>query len=122
MSINKKIVGLILLGFLLVATVSTFSSVNSLKKSQAENLRLFKAEFLELARESFENNSYQFFHNLDSAINFNDSKEAGRENILGFIEKSNYNGNTLVFNIDDRSFLRDYTNNSLLNIYDKNSV
>lgn len=123
MSINKKIVSLILISFLFVAIVFTFDSVNSLRKSQTDNLRLFKAEFLELARESFENSSYQFFYNLDSEASLVGDKEIAREKILSFIKKNDpSNQNTLIVNIDDKNVLKEYSSSALLSIYDTDEI
>jgi methyl-accepting chemotaxis protein len=118
-TINKKIIGLILLSFLFVSSVFTINSIRALQTSHTDNLKLFKDEFLELSRESFEKNSTLFFSNLDSEVNFkNDS-----QTVFDFVKRIDpTNNNLVVVDINNHNFLDNYSNNDLTNIFEQQTM
>lgn len=123
MSINKKIIGLILFSFLFVSIVFSWNSINNLKKSQTANLRLFKEEFLELGRESFEHNSNLFFSNLNAEIHSTPEAPADRQMVLEAIKKIDPAGdNIVVFDLATKQFLPGYNNSNILAVFDETTM
>lgn len=119
MTINRKIIGLVLLSFIFVSGVFTINSVRSLKKSQADNLKLFKEEFLELSRESFENNSNLFFSNLGAEVDSVDD-DTSKQAIFDFAKRIDPgNRNLVIVDISSQQFLEEYSNQDLIDIFDK---
>lgn len=76
MKLNTIIIGFLALGFFVVSTVLTVSSILSFKNNNTETFRLFKEELLELSRESFTNSSSLFFSYLDNRAKAATSSQA----------------------------------------------
>jgi len=122
-NINRKLTILLVLSFLMVSAAFTANSIVALQKSQADNLKLFKEEFLELGRESFENNSSLFFSNLDAEVNLAESNPNTTQTILNFIQKTDPEGqNVVIVNTENKQFLENYNNPSLTSIFDQATI
>ena len=110
MNINKKIIIFLTLSSFLISVAFTFNSISTLKKSQTDNLKLFKEEFLELGRESFKNHDSLFFGSLDREIKIIGKTQTVTETILNFIKANDTMGSIVIFDIKSRQFLEAYNN------------
>lgn len=123
MSINKKILGFLVIVFFFVSGSLTYNSINSLKKSQTNNLYLFKAEFLELGRELFDNSSNLFFDSLSSEIENAALGYPLAQTITDFTNKKKAkNEDVIVFDIASNQFLKDYANSSAIAFSDQQNI
>ena len=123
MNINKKIIGFLVFGIFLISFIFAFNSITALKKSQAESLKLFKDEFLELSRESFTNNSNLFFDNLDTQRNLKGNDQSGAQAILTLIKEGDPQGeNVFVYDIDNKKYLENFNNPGLTGLFDENII
>jgi len=117
-NINKKIIGLLVLSFFSVSAIFTFNSISALKKNQADNIALFKAEFLELGRELFADNSTLFFNNLDTEIKNTGKDQTTDQAVLNFIKKVDAQGeDVVIFDISSKQYLAGYGNPDVTNIF-----
>jgi methyl-accepting chemotaxis protein len=120
MNLNAKIISLLVIGFFLVSAFLTVSSVLALRTNQAENIRLFKEEFLELGRESFDNTSILFFNNLDSKIKIATSAS---QNILDTVQQIDpEKTNTFVYSIPKRTYILEPQNAEVAVLLDESTV
>jgi len=118
-NINKKILIILVSCFLFISSVFILNSVGNIRRSQANGLKLFKEEFLELARESFRNNSNLFFSNLDAEIKLADKNEDKSQFILHFLDKIDpLAQSVVVVDIKNKNFIEKYSNQSLVNVFD----
>jgi len=120
MNLNAKVISLLVLGFFTVSAFLTVLSVLALKNNQGENIRLFKEEFLELGRESFDNNSTLFFDDLDNQIK---TSTAASQNILTIIQQIDHgNTDTIVYSISQKKYIVEPQNAEVTTLLDKNTV
>jgi methyl-accepting chemotaxis protein len=120
--INTKIIGILIISFLVISVLFSFASINTLKRSQTENIRLFKAEFLELAGELFENSSNLFYHDFDVHSIENENQTASQV-LLDYLKEIDPQGkNTVVINIIDKQFLEGYNNTEIATILDQSII
>jgi methyl-accepting chemotaxis protein len=120
MKLNVKIISLVVVGFFVVSAYLTVSSVLELQKNQTENIQLFKEEFLELGRESFDNNSTLFFDDLDNQIK---TSTAASQNILNIIQQIDPgNTNTTVYNISQKKYTVEPQNTEVAALLDESTL
>jgi len=101
MQISTKISSLLVVGFFVVSALLTVLSVVSLQQSQQDNIQLFKEEFLELARESFENSSSLFFDDINDKTQ---AANASQQEVIGAIQQIDAgNNNAIVYSIPQKN-------------------
>ena len=84
-----------------ISVFLTASSVLALRNNQNENIRLFKEEFLNLGRESFDNTSMLFFDNLDNKI---ETTTSASQNIIDIVQQVDpEKKNTLVYSLPEEN-------------------
>jgi methyl-accepting chemotaxis protein len=119
MNISKKIVSFLVSCLILVSVIFNFSSVNTLKKSQVENLDLFRKEFLELGRESFNKSSNLFFNSLNVQNKIKKNNQSARESVISNIKDINpEEGDVIIFDIKTKQFIEGYNSKEITNIFD----
>ena len=120
MKINRKIIGFLVLGFFAVSLIVTYNSVSALKKSQTDNIKLFKDEFLELSREFFDNRYNSFFDNLEADIKANAPGQTEEQSIFDYIRRIDPQGdNVVIVGLDSKQFLDGYNNSNLTSVFDQ---
>lgn len=123
MNINKKIISFLVSCLIIVSTVFIFNSVSTLKKSQVENLDLFKKEFLELGRESFKKSSDLFFNGLDIQTKVKNSSQPSRESLLEFIKKTyGERGDIIIIDTNTKQFIKGYDNEELTSLFSRDII
>jgi Signal transduction histidine kinase, nitrate/nitrite-specific len=119
-NINRKTIGFLTSGFFIVSIIVTYSSVSALKKSQTDNIKLFKDEFLELGREFFDSRYNSFFNNLEADVRANMPGQKEDQLIFDYIKRIDPNGdNVVIVGLDSKQFLYGYNNSNLTSIFDQ---
>ena len=121
MNINKKIISFLILSVLTVSIVFTFNSISTLSKNQADNIDLFKKEFLELSRELFNKDYNLFFDNID--FQNNNKSPKNNKQLLDFITKTySKSGDVIVMNISDGQVTDGFSNSKMTTLFDKSII
>jgi PAS domain S-box-containing protein len=116
MKINAKLIGLIVISFLVISIASSYLSISTLKQNQTENIRLFKTEFLELVGELFENSSNLFFANLNL-------QNSDRDSVLASIKQIDPQGKSvMVVDMTDQQFVDIYGNAEARKLLDRATI
>jgi len=109
MKLRLKISLLIALGSLAISIVFCIFSILALKRSQTQNISLFKQEFLALGQDLFDNSSKLFFNTLDDKLktipssSSSSSSSADMVSLIQGIDPQNYN--LIVYSIPQKRFL-----------------
>jgi len=120
-NINKKIISFLILSVLTVSIVFTFNSISTLSKNQADNIDLFKKEFLELSRELFNKDYNLFFDNID--FQNNNKSPKNNKQLLDFITKTySKSGDVIVMNISDGQVTDGFSNSKMTTLFDKSII
>lgn len=110
-SVKTKITGFLILSSLVVSVFLVLISIFTLQRSQKENVRLFKEEFLELSRELFNANSDLFFDFLSFRGGDEGKSAPDGQEMIRLIKEIDPGGrNAFVIGISDREYLEGYGN------------
>lgn len=119
MKLNAKIIGAIVVGFLVVSISLTASSVFTLLKNQTETIQLFKQEFLELARESFTNSSALFFAPVEKQLQ---STTSSAQMMATIQDIDPDNKNVIIYSIPKKRFLVEPEDDSIAALIDEKTL
>jgi nitrogen fixation/metabolism regulation signal transduction histidine kinase len=115
LKINTKIIGILVTSFLVISFFFSFSSINTLRQSQTENIRLFKEEYLELVRELFNDSSVLFFKSFN--VNTDNRK------LFDYINETDPLGKSVfVIDLSGRSFLNNFNNPEIIELLDQATI
>lgn len=97
----------------MLSSFLVFNYIKRLEQNQKTNLNIFKEEFIELGRESFNKNSELFFNNLES----DNERITDKDKILSYIENLPLKNidNIIVVDIDKNIFLEGEKNSQFFN-------
>ena len=131
MMLSKKIIGMVIVSFLVVLFLLSSISIVSLWNIQKKNIQLFKEEFLEQGRELLDADTALFFNQIEynsehNNINNNSTNvtydslantDFSKKEILEYLHEIDPNEkNTLVIDIQNQSYIYSPSNSQLKEI------
>ncbi len=121
MRLNTKIIGVLVVSYVLLSSFLFLTSINSLKFNQIDNIDSFRNEFVEMSLGLFGNNADLFFQYLDNQINNN--KLNSTEDLINLIRRIDPKGNNIILvDINTKEFVNGYNNPQLSMLLDEEKI
>lgn len=119
MKINLKIIGFLIIIFVLLTSGMLLTSFFNLKESQSSNLSLFKNEFIQLSLELVQDNIDLFFNNLNNYVS---NENYTREDLLNAVKDMSSEKNIIVYDLETNKIIPQYSDQSIISLVDSSFI